>query len=59
MWTRPGRLKDHLVADHAERFSPGILEKIKPLHGQDFVRFLDEYVRRLDIGATSQPRAFP
>jgi len=55
MWTRPAKLKDHLMADHAKIFSPEIQEKIKPLRGQAFIKFLGEYVRRLDVGATSQP----
>lgn len=43
------------MAEHAERFSPEELEKIKPLRGKEFVKFLGEYVRRLHVGATSQP----
>ena len=55
MWTRPCKLKDHLMVDHVENFSPEILEAIKPLRGQGFVYFLGEYVRRLDVEGASQP----
>jgi hypothetical protein len=54
MWTRPSKLKDHLLADHKGGFSPEILEAIKPLRSQGFVKFLDEYVRKLDVEAASQ-----
>ena len=55
MWTRPCKLKEHLKANHVERFSLEILEAIEPMRGQTFVKFLDEYVRRLNGEATSQP----
>ena len=42
------------MAAHVERFSPDILEAIKPLRGQGFVKFLDEYVRKVDVEAASQ-----
>lgn len=44
MSNRPGKPKDHLMADHVEIFSPEILEAIKPLQGQSFVKFLGESV---------------
>jgi len=43
------------MANHVEKFSPEILEAIKPLRGQGFVKFLGEYVRRLDVEGASQP----
>jgi len=43
------------MADHVEIFSPEILEAIKSLRGQDFIKFLVEYVRKLNVEATSQP----
>ena len=55
MWTRPGRLKDHFMADHAEIFSPEIQEKIKPLRGQDFIKFLGEYVHSSNVEPTLWP----
>ena len=55
MWARPCKLKDHFMADHVEIFSPEILEAIKSLRGQDFIKFLVEYVRKLNVEATSQP----
>jgi hypothetical protein len=54
-WTRPNILKDHLLADHEGGFSPEILEAIKSLRGQNFVKFLDGYVHRLNVEATLQP----
>jgi hypothetical protein len=53
MRTRPNKLKDHLLADHEGGFSPEILEAIKPLRGQNIVKFLDGYVRKLDVEAAS------
>ena len=53
-WTRPNKLKDHLLADHEGGFSPEILEAIKPLRGQGFVKFLDEYIHRRNVEATLQ-----
>ena len=55
MWTRPCKLKDHLLADHKGAFSPEILEAIKPLRGQNIVKFLNGYADTLSVEAALQP----
>ena len=55
MWTRPCKLKDHLLADHEGGFSPEILEAIKPLRGQNIVKFLNGYAHTLSVEAALQP----
>ena len=42
-WTRPNKLKDHLLADHQGGFSPEILEAIERLRGQNFYQILADF----------------
>ena len=42
-WTRPGKIKAHLIADHAERFAAEMLEGIKALRGRHIVGFVDAW----------------
>jgi len=43
MWTRPTKIKNHLIADHADKFAAGILEGFKALNGRRITEFLDAY----------------
>jgi len=43
MWTRPTKIKNHLIADHADKFAAGILEGFKALNGRGITEFLDAY----------------
>jgi hypothetical protein len=47
MWSRPNKIKAHLIADHAESLRPETLDEFKALCGRDVVGFLD----RLDAEA--------
>jgi hypothetical protein len=40
-WTRPDRIKSHLIATHKERFTPEILREVDALRGRRLVEFLD------------------
>jgi len=42
-WTRPANIKAHLIADHAEKFTAEVLNRIKALCGRRVTEFLDEY----------------
>jgi len=43
MWTRPTKIKNHLIVDHADKFAPEILEGFKALCGRGITEFLDAY----------------
>ena len=58
VWARPGKIKAHLVADHAERFTAEILEGIKALCGRRVIEFVDAYDHIPDVDATL-PLAIP
>jgi len=58
MWTRPGQIKAHLIADHAEQFTAEVLEGIKALCGRRVIEFVDAYDHVRDVEATS-PLAIP
>ena len=51
MWTRPGKIKAHIMAEHAERFTAEMLEGIKGLCGRRIVEFLDAYDYSPDVDA--------
>ena len=42
-WSRPAKIKAHLIADHAEKFTAEVLKGIKALCGQRVTEFLDAY----------------
>jgi len=42
-WTRPAKIKAHLIADHAEEFTEEVLIGIKALCGRRVTEFLDAY----------------
>lgn len=51
-WTRPDKIKAHLMANHEERFTAGMLEQISALYGRRLVECLDTYNHCPDIGET-------
>ena len=42
-WTRPDKIKSHILKKHAEGFAPEILEWVKASCGQDVVEFVNGY----------------
>jgi hypothetical protein len=54
MWTRPAKIKAHLVTDHAEIFTAEMLERIKALRGRRVIEFVDGYDYVPDVEATLQ-----
>jgi len=40
-WSRPDRIKSHLIVTHREIFTPEILREVDNLRGQRLVEFLD------------------
>ena len=42
-WTRPAKIKAHLIADHAEKFTAEVLKGFKALCGRRVTEFLDAY----------------
>jgi hypothetical protein len=50
LWTRPDKIKSHLLKKHAEGFEPEILEEVEKLCGRDVVEFVNAYPT---AGATS------
>ena len=50
MWTRPDKIKPHLVTNHAEKFPAEMLEAIKMLCGRDVVEFVNGYDHGLGVG---------
>lgn len=42
-WTRPDKIKAHIVTHHAERFTAEILEGVKGLCGQNVIKLVDAY----------------
>jgi hypothetical protein len=55
LWTRPDKIKFHLLSNHAERFTAEVLEGIKALCGRRFVEFVDAYDHGNDVEAISRP----
>ena len=51
-WTRPAKIKAHLIADHAEKFTAEMLERIRASCGRRVIEFVDVYDHVLDVGAT-------
>jgi len=49
-WTRPDKIKAHIVADHADKFTAEMLEGIKAFCGRRIVEFMDAYDYGLDTG---------
>jgi hypothetical protein len=50
MWARPDKIKAHIVADHADKFTADMLEGIKTFCGRRIVEFMDAYDHGLDMG---------
>jgi hypothetical protein len=57
MWTRPDKIKAHIMVEHAERFTAEMLEGIKAFCGRRIVEFLDAYDHGSDMDATL--RSYP
>ena len=55
MWSRPNKIKDHLLADHAGSLRPETLDEFKALCGRRVVGFLD----RLDAEAAQHCHSPP
>lgn len=41
-WTRPDKIKTHIVTDHWDIFTPELLGDIRGLRGQQIVTFVDD-----------------
>jgi len=54
MWTRPGKIKAHLIVDHAEMFTAEMLEGITSLRGRRIIEFVDACDHVPDLDATLQ-----
>jgi len=49
-WTRPIRVKAHLIAKHKENFTAERLDELKNLRGQSIVAFLERYYDDHSLG---------
>jgi hypothetical protein len=56
-WTRPDKIKAHIVADHQEKLSAEMLNYVEPLCGRQVVEFVDgiagPYGHSLDVNAAT------
>jgi hypothetical protein len=44
MWTRPDKIKPHIVAKHQDIFSPEMLANIQSMFGKQIVAFVDGFI---------------
>jgi hypothetical protein len=51
MWSRPDKIRSHLLANHAERFTAEMPEGVKALCGRDIVEFVNGFDHGLDMEA--------
>jgi hypothetical protein len=52
MWSRPDKIKAHIMSNHAKRFTAEMLDELAALRGQQVIKFLGGYRHDPDVKAT-------
>lgn len=52
MWSRPDKIKAHIMSNHAKRFTAEMLDELAALRGQQVIKFLGGYRHGPDVEAT-------